>query len=121
LLQSDRFGYVAYHTFISRESSICLHSIGNFQAHLLLLAGTNQLAGSMLLVKLPQGSPDHRQPASPRAYRLSIDGQTTMTPPRLIVHQPLLDSVTETKIAAQNYDANSAGRGGIVLLRQSVP
>ena len=116
VLQSDRSDVAT--TFTSRELIDLPSFDRNFQAHLLLSPGTNQLGWQHASSENPQGSHQitvNGQPFSATGFQL--DGTDNQDPILgIIVINPILDSVTETKIAAQNYDAEfGMANAGIVL------
>ena len=116
VLQSDRSDVAT--TFSSRELIDLPSFDRNFQAHLLLSPGTNQLGWQHASSENPQGSHQitvNGQPFSATGFQL--DGTDNQDPILgIIVINPVLDSVTETKIAAQNYDAEfGMANAGIVL------
>ena len=116
VLQSDRSDVAT--TFSSRELIDLPSFDRNFQAHLLLSPGTNQLGWQHASSENPQGSHQitvNGQPFSATGFQL--DGTDNQDPILgIIVINPILDSVTETKIASQNYDAEfGMANAGIVL------
>jgi hypothetical protein len=116
VLQSDRSDVAT--TFSSRELIDLPSFDRNFQTHLLLSPGTNQLGWQHASSENPQGSHQitvNGQPFSATGFQL--DGTDNQDPILgIIVINPVLDSVTETKIAAQNYDAEfGMANAGIML------
>jgi hypothetical protein len=105
-------------TFSARELVDLPSFDRNFQAHLLLTPGTNQVGWQHASSENPQGSRQitvNGQPFSATGFQL--DGTDNQDPILgIIVINPAIDSVTETKIASQNYDAEFGMVGaGIVI------
>lgn len=105
LLKSDRADVAT--TFSSQQLTE-LPSFGrNFQSYLLLTPGTQRLGWQHASSENPQGSVQiqvNGQHFSGTGYQL--DGTENQDPILgIIVINPTLESVTETKVVSQNYDA----------------
>jgi hypothetical protein len=106
LLQTDRADVAV--TFASRQLTNLPNFDRNLQSYLLLTPGTTKLNGwDHAASENPQGSKQifvNGQHFSGTGYQL--DGTENQDPILgIVVINPNIDSVTETKIASQNYDA----------------
>ncbi len=111
LLQSDRADVA---TTLTAQQIVELPSYNrNFQAYELLLPGTNQLGWNHASSENPQGSIQitvNGQHFAGTGFQL--DGTDNQDPILgIIVVNPNIDSVTESKISSQNYDAEFAYTG----------
>jgi hypothetical protein len=114
-LQSDRADVAT--TFTSRQLEDLPSFNRNFQAYELLTPGTQKLGWQHASSENPQGSVQimvNGQHFNGTGFQL--DGTDNQDPILgIIVINPAIDSVTETKIASQNYDAEFGYAGaGIV-------
>lgn len=105
LLKSDRADVAT--TFTARQLTELPSFNRNFQSYLLLTPGTQRMAWQHASSENPQGSVQiqvNGQHFSGTGYQL--DGTDNQDPILgIIVINPTLESVTETKITSQNYDA----------------
>ena len=115
LLQSDRADVAT--TFSSAQLAVLPSFDRNFQAFELLAPGTHKLAWGHASSENPQGSVQivvNGQHFSGTGYQL--DGTDNQDPILgIIVINPNIDSVTETKIASQNYDAEFGYAGAGIM------
>lgn len=111
LLQSDRADIAT--TFTSKQLVELPRLDRNFQSFLLLSPGTTRLGWNHASSENPQGSIQiqvNGQHFGSTGYEL--DGTTNQDPILgIIVINPTIDSVGETKVAAQNYDAEFSYTG----------
>jgi len=119
LLQSDRADVAT--TFTSRQLTQLPNFDRNVQSYLLLTPGTTKLNGwDHAASENPQGSKQifvNGQHFSGTGYQL--DGTENQDPILgIVVINPNIDSITETKIASQNYDAEF-GYAGAGLMNTS--
>lgn len=119
LLQTDRADVAV--TFGSRQLTQLPNFDRNLQSYLLLTPGTTKLNGwDHAASENPQGSKQifvNGQHFSGTGYQL--DGTENQDPILgIVVINPNIDSVTETKIASQNYDAEF-GYAGAGLMNTS--
>jgi len=119
LLQSDRADVAT--TFTSRQLTDLPNFDRNVQSYLLLTPGTTKLNGwDHAASENPQGSKQifvNGQHFSGTGYQL--DGTENQDPILgIIVVNPNIDSITETKISSQNYDAEF-GYAGAGLMNTS--
>jgi hypothetical protein len=115
LLQSDRADVA---TTLTGKQLVDLPSFGrNFQAFELLLPGTNKLGWQHASSENPQGSVQimvNGQHFNGTGFQL--DGTDNQDPILgIIVINPDIDSITETKIASQNYDAEFGYAGAGII------
>ncbi len=111
LLQSDRADVA---TTLSSRQIIELPSYNrNFQAYELLMPGTNKLGWQHASSENPQGSVQIQVNGQHFAGTgFQLDGTDNQDPILgIIVINPNLDSVTETKMSSQNYDAEFSYAG----------
>lgn len=115
LLQSDRSDVAT--TFTSKQLVELPSFNRNFQAYELLTPGTNKLGWQHASSENPQGSVQiivNGQHFSGTGFQL--DGTDNQDPILgIIVINPNIDSVTETKIASQNYDAEFGYAGAGIM------
>ena len=111
LLQSDRADVAT--TLTSRQIIELPSYNRNFQAYELLLPGTNKLGWQHASSENPQGSVQIQVNGQHFAGTgFQLDGTDNQDPILgIIVINPNLDSVTETKISSQNYDAEFSYAG----------
>lgn len=116
-MQSDR-AYVAT-TFTGRQLTQLPNIDWNVQSYLLLTPGTNEWLGPCRERKSSGIETDIRERAAFQRYRLPV-GRTENQDPILgiVVINPNIDSITETKISSQNYDAEF-GYAGAGLMNTS--
>jgi hypothetical protein len=111
LLQSDRADVAT--TLTAKQLEDLPNINRNFQSYELLLPGTSQLGWNHASSENPQGSIQiqvNGQHFSGTGFQL--DGTDNQDPILgIIVINPNLDAVTETKISSQNYDAEFAYAG----------
>ena len=111
LLQSDRADVA---TTLTSKQLIDLPSFNrNFQSYELLLPGTNVLGWQHASSENPQGSVQIQVNGQHFAGTgFQLDGTDNQDPILgIIVINPNIDSVTETKISSQNYDAEFSYTG----------
>lgn len=115
LLQSDRADVAT--TFTSKQLVELPSFNRNFQAYELLTPGTNKLGWQHASSENPQGSVQimiNGQHFNGTGFQL--DGTDNQDPILgIIVINPNIDSITETKIASQNYDAEFGYAGAGIM------
>ena len=115
LLQADRADVAT--TFSSKQLTELPSFDRNFQAYELLMPGTSKLGWQHASSENPQGSVQvqvNGQHFSGTGFQL--DGTDNQDPILgIIVINPTIDSVTETKIASQNYDAEFGYAGAGIM------